>query len=135
MTNITINLNVLVEGGPQVNFDAPITIPVGAYDPIEVSIDSGEKIVDVQPGEKVSFLLIKSSVYSSPSAPPAEQLTYQVDDKAVISLDKPQIFLGQSSIKALLGKVNKIKFVNGLKGEEKAASIEILVGRDPTFIP
>ncbi len=140
MSIINVGLSIQVEGGPQIPVPN-IKIEVEAYDKIEVSIKAGsDLIVDVQPGEKaVSFLLIKSSIYTSGNAADDKKLTYQPDGKSVINLDNPQVYLGVESIAALLGKVQKITFSNKLAGSEgkepETAVIEVLVGRDATSTP
>ncbi|MBW4659734.1 MAG: hypothetical protein KME15_13740 [Drouetiella hepatica Uher 2000/2452] len=149
---INVGFSIQVEGGPQVPV-APIKIPVEAYDKIEVSVKPGAEVdIDVQPGEKaVSFLLIKSSMYTPSDAADDKKLTYQPQGKPAISLDNPQIYLGTESITTLLGAVKKIKFSNKLEdeaagsgggaagtiatagAEKDPAVIEILVGRDATL--
>jgi len=65
MATINLALNVQVVGGPTVLISKSKSVQ--AYDKIEVAIEPGsEKSVEIQPGaaDKVSFLLIKSSVYS-----------------------------------------------------------------------
>lgn len=133
MPSINVTLNIQVEGGPQVPV-APIKVPIEAYDPITVPpLETGSTAeVEVQPGNKVSFLLIQSNVYTPSSVTDVtKQLTYEPDGKAPINLGSPQLYLGMSSIATLLGDVKKITFTNNLKGDEgkKAAVIEILVGR------
>lgn len=126
-------LNVQVTGGPQIAITSkPKSIQ--AYDKIEVIIEPGdtERSVDIQPsnGEKVIFLLIKSSLYGS-------EITYLVndgtDDSAnAIALDEPHIYSGTGAI-ALLGIDPKIlKFTNTHPATDasKRAIIEIFVGRD-----
>lgn len=141
MSIINIGLSIQVEGGPQIPVPN-VKIEVEAYDKIEVSVKPGSEplIVDVQPGEKaVSFLLIKSSIYTPADAADDKKLTYQPDGKSAINLDNPQVYLGVESIAALLGKVQKITFSNKLAGSEgkepETAVIEVLVGRDATPTP
>ncbi|MBG1267332.1 hypothetical protein [Nostoc sp. WHI] len=140
MSIINVGLSIQVEGVPQIPVPN-VKIEVEAYDKIEVSVKAGsDLIVDVQPGEKaVSFLLIKSSIYTSANAADDKKLTYQPDGKSAINLDNPQVSLGVESIAALLGKVQKITFSNKLAGSEgkesETAVIEVLVGRDATPTP
>jgi hypothetical protein len=156
MPNINVGLNVQVEGGPQVPVP-PIKLNIEAYDKVEISVAPGDEVsVDIQPGDQgVSFLLIKSSVYTPPDAAKDKKLTYEPEGKSAISLSTPQIFLGADSIATLLGSVKKIKFSNKLEVATTPATpavpatpppavpaipappavIEILVGRDATPPP
>lgn len=135
MPNINIGLSIQIEGGPQVPV-APIKLPVEAYDKIEVSLQPATDVeVEVQPSEKaVSFLLIKSSVYTPSGTADDKKLTYTPEGKQPINLDNPQVYLGTESITTLLGAVKKINFSNKLEGDtaKAPAIIEILVGRDAT---
>src|SRR5690242_12133112 len=99
MSIINVGLSIQVEGGPQIPVPN-VKIEVEAYDKIEVSVKSGsDLIVDVQPGEKaVSFLLIKSSIYTPADAADDKKLTYKPDGKSAINLDNPQVYLGVESI-------------------------------------
>jgi hypothetical protein len=131
MATINLALNVQVVGGPTVLISKSQSVE--AYDKIEVAIeaDSNEKSVEIQPGaaKNVSFLLIKSSVYSS-------DIKYKVnagepDSTTAIALDEPHLYLGKGAISAL-GKSPKIlQFTNSTTTKTPAA-IEILVGRDAT---
>jgi hypothetical protein len=155
MPNINVGLNVQIEGGPQVPVP-PIKLNIEAYDKIEISVAPDSEVsVDIQPGDKgVSFLLIKSSVYTPPDAADLKKLTYEPEGKSPINLSTPQIFLGADSIATLLGAVKKIKFSNKLAVTTPPATpavpatppaaapaipppvvIEILVGRDATPPP
>ncbi|MBD2080941.1 hypothetical protein [Leptolyngbya sp. FACHB-17] len=135
MPNINVGLSIQVEGGPQVPV-APIKIPIEAYDKIEVSVASGAEVsVEIQPGDKgVSFLLIKSSLYTPPDAADGKKLTYEPDGKPVTNLSTPQLYSGAETIATLLGAVKTIKFSNNLEenAKKEPAVIEILVGRDAT---
>jgi hypothetical protein len=135
MSNINIGLSIQVEGGPQVPI-ALIKLSVEAYDKIELSVAAGSDVsVDTQPGDKgVSFLLIKSSVYTPDDAADDKKLTYEPEGKAAINLTYPQLYLGVESIATLLGAVKKIKLSNKLEGDaaKDPAVVEILIGRDAT---
>lgn len=135
MPDINIGFSIQIQGGPQVPV-APIKLPIEAYDKIEVSIQPGTDVdIDIQPGEKaVSFLLIKSSIYSQSNPTDDKKLTYTPEGKQSINLDYPQIYLGTESITTLLGAVKKINFSNKLESDatKSPAVIEILVGRDAT---
>jgi hypothetical protein len=131
-------LNIQVVGGPTVLISKSKSVQ--AYDKIEVVIEAGsEKSVDVQPGaaDKVSFLLIKSSVYSSEQS----VLTYRVSDgnsdfpdstqpaKPPIALDEPHLYFGLGAV-SVFGLAPKILEFTNSTGTP--AAIEILVGRDAT---
>jgi len=136
MATINLALNVQVVGGPTVLISKSKSVQ--AYDKIEVVIEAGsEKSVDVQPGaaDKVSFLLIKSSVYSSEQS----VLTYRASDgtsdfpdstepaKPPIALDEPHLYFGLGAV-SVFGLAPKIlKFTNSTG---TPAAIEVLVGRD-----
>jgi hypothetical protein len=136
MATINLALNVQVVGGPTVLISKSKSVQ--AYDKIEVAIEAGsEKSVDVQPGaaDKVSFLLIKSSVYSSEQS----VLTYRVSDgnsdfpdstqpaKPPIALDEPHLYFGLGAVSAFGLAPKILKFTNSTG---TPAAIEILVGRD-----
>ena len=130
MATINLALNIQVVGGPTVLISK--TKSVQAYDKIEVAIeataDLEPKSVEVQPGsaDDVSFLLIKSSVYSS-------DLKYVVNDESgdspAIALDEPHLYFGKGAISALGKSPKTLKFTNSITPTTPAA-IEILVGRD-----
>ena len=128
MATINLALNVQVVGGPKVLISKSQSVE--AYDKIEVAIeaDGAKKSVEVQPGsaDDVSFLLIKSSVYSS-------DLKYVVNDESgdspAIALDEPHLYFGKGAISALGKSPKTLKFTNSITPTTPAA-IEILVGRD-----
>ena len=133
MATINLALNVQVVGGPTVLISKSKSVQ--AYDKIEVAIEPGsEKSVEIQPGaaDKVSFLLIKSSVYSSDiKYVVKESKDEEADPLTAIALDEPHLYLGKGAISAL-GKSPKIlQFTNSTTTKTPAA-IEILVGRDAT---
>ena len=134
MATINLALNIQVVGGPTVLISKSKSVQ--AYDKIEVVIeaDSKGKSVDVQPGEadEVSFLLIKSSVYSSDIKYVVKEVKDEEPDPTTeIALDEPHLYLGKGAISAL-GKSPKIlQFTNSTTTKTPAA-IEILVGRDAT---
>lgn len=137
MATINLALNVQVVGGPTVLISKSKSVQ--AYDKIEVAIEPGsEKSVEIQPGaaDKVSFLLIKSSVYSSEQS----LLTYRVNDgtlnnfpdsndpsKPPIALDEPHLYFGLGAVSAFGLAPKILKFTNSTG---TPAAIEILVGRD-----
>ena len=137
MATINLALNVQVVGGPTVLISKSKSVQ--AYDKIEVVIEAGsnEKSVEVQPGaaDDVSFLLIKSSVYSSKQS----LLTYRVSDgtsdfpdstepaKPAIALDEPHLYFGLGAVSAFGLAPKILKFTNSTA---TPAAIEILVGRD-----
>ncbi len=91
--------------------------------------DGAVKSVEVQPGDadRVSFLLIQSSVYSS-------DIKYVVNDGSAdsptaITLDEPHLYFGKGAISALGKSPKTLKFTNSITPTTPAA-IEILVGRD-----
>ncbi len=133
MATINLALNVQVVGGPTVLISK--TKSVQAYDKIEVVIEADlEKSVDVQSGagDDVSFLLIKSSVYSSDIKYVVKEVKDEEPDPTTeLALDEPHLYLGKGAISAL-GKSPKIlQFTNSTTTKTPAA-IEILVGRDAT---
>jgi hypothetical protein len=136
MATINLALNVQVVGGPTVLISKSKSVQ--AYDKIEVAIEPGsEKSVEIQPGaaDKVSFLLIKSSVYSSEQS----LLTYRVNDgtsdfpdstqpaKPPIALDEPHLYFGLGAVSAFGLAPKILKFTNSTG---TPAAIEVLVGRD-----
>jgi hypothetical protein len=124
---ISWTLNVQVVGGPRIPDSQ--TIEVDAYDMLEVSIEdtAADKEVQLQAGASgVKFLPIKSDVYG-------DKLTYKVHHGAgatgPIKLDALQLLIGSGAV-GLLGKAPvKVLFSNT---QGKAASAQILVGRDAT---
>lgn len=137
MATINLALNVQVVGGPTVLISKSKSVQ--AYDKIEVVIEAGSdgKSVEVQPGDAdhVSFLLIKSSVYSSEES----DLTYRVSDgtsdfpdstqpaKPPIALDEPHLYFGLGAVSVFGLAPKTLKFTNSTT---TPAAIEILVGRD-----
>lgn len=127
---IKLILEAQVEGGPKMS--ALQSIPVEAYDKIEVNIPGGDNstpgsaTVEVQPGStgQVKFLLITSTLYD-------KDLTYAVDGGNDIILDAPQLFLGNGAV-GLLGSTQQSFVFSNEAGVDKSASIKILVGRDAT---
>jgi hypothetical protein len=145
MVNIAFSLNVQVDGGPQILVSEKKSVE--AYDKIEVTIDPGADglVVEIQPGagNQVSFLLIKSNLYSENDPDPNKtqnRLTYVVsngsqDSPNKIELDKPHLFLGKGAV-SVFGLAPKILKFNSTYKESPSnpnkATIEILVGRDAT---
>jgi hypothetical protein len=124
---ITWSLNVQVAGGPKIV--ASKTVEVDAYDMIQVSVEAGANgvKVDVQPGDGVQLLLISSDQYGA-------DLTYSVnaaesDATKRIKLDALQLLLGVGAVGLLKDPPKSLFFYNAMG---KAASIQILVGRDAT---
>jgi hypothetical protein len=124
---INCMVNAQVVGGPRISESRIIEIE--AYDMIVVTVDdtATDKEVQVQPGTSgAQFLLIRSDQYG-------EKLTYKVKDDTgetgSIKLDALQLLMGSGAV-GLLGKAPiKLLFSNT---SGKAASIQILVGRDAT---
>ena len=138
MGNINLSMKFQISGGPGKNINKSKSIE--AYDKIEIEIPPGtaDMSVAIQPSdaEKVSFLLITSSLYDA-------QLNYKVNDGDAtdsdpITLDEPHLYLGKGMIDDLLGIDPKVlKFTNSNPvpappDATKTAKIEILVGRDVT---
>jgi hypothetical protein len=124
---ISWTLNVQVVGGPKLL--ASQTITVDAYDMLQVSIldAAADKEVQVQPGASgVQFLLISSDQYG-------DKLTYKVNDgsssTSAIKLDAPHVLIGSGAVGLLDKAPIKLLFSNTMG---KAASVQILVGRDAT---
>ena len=136
MATINLALNIQVVGGPTVLISKSKSVQ--AYDKIEVAIeanaDSEPKSVEVQPGsaDDVSFLLIKSSVYSSDIKYVVKEVKDEEPDPTTeIALDEPHLYLGKGAISAL-GKSPKILTFTNSTTTKTPAAIEILVGRDAT---
>ncbi|MBE9534876.1 MAG: hypothetical protein IMF03_07730 [Proteobacteria bacterium] len=129
--NWTTNVQVLQ--GPKIS--AIQTVPVEAYDKIEVVIPGGEEgspeeaTVEVQPGDlgDIKLLLISSDQYSS-------KLTYTVKDSGGtegatdVELDSLQVLVGKGAVGLLGVTPVTMEFSNGM-GTDKNATITILVGR------
>ncbi|MDJ0734413.1 MAG: hypothetical protein QNJ47_10130 [Nostocaceae cyanobacterium] len=131
MINIKVQFSVQVSGGPQVSL--PKEMEVEAYNKIKVAIEpqADPLVVEVAQGT-ISFLLIKSSLYSSSEG----ELTYKVGNGNEIQLDQPQIFLGTGAVSLLGTDLKQMTFSNKYPDEDKnKAEIEILVGRDATPNP
>ena len=139
MATVNVALNVQVTGGPQMLVSKAISIE--AYDKIEVTVEPGTtQTVEIQPGvaNRVSFLLIKSNLYSENDA--TKKLTYVVNDGSVdaastIELDEPHLFLGRGAASVFGLAPRVLKFTStyvGTPTTPNRAAIEILVGRDPT---
>lgn len=120
-------LTVQVVGGPKISESK--TIPVEAYDKIDIVIEAGqEKEVQVQPGDpgQVQFLLIRSDRYASPEKETPD-LSYKVNGTGkAIELDALQLLMGDGAVGLLGAGPKTLVFSNEL---DEDASIEILVGR------
>jgi hypothetical protein len=137
MATVNVTLNVQVVGGPQSIISRAKSVE--AYDKIEITVEPGvvNQIVEIQPGtaSQVSFLLIKSNLYSQDDA--AKKLTYIVNDRSTdsnpVELDEPHLFLGKGAVSVfgLAPIILKFSSTYPVAPANKAA-IEILVGRDPT---
>jgi hypothetical protein len=134
MAKVNITLTVQVVGGPTINEAKELVVE--AYDKIDILIEPEKEIsVEVQPseGKLISFLVIKSSIYSDASK--KTKLSYGIDDSGKIDLDQPHFYLG-SGVVSLLGSPKVLKFKNGSENKpENKAQLEILVGRDATPEP
>ena len=128
--NIATGAEVKVAGGPTIK--TARTLPVDAYDLIDVDVPAGaeEFVVEVQPAAdttQVRFLLISASQYD-----PA--LTYRVNDEANPSheLDQALILTGAGAI-GLLGFVpESLLFTNDTDSD---ITVQILVGRNVSPTP
>ncbi len=123
-------LDVEIKGGPQISLKEVLT--VDAYGTIDVTVPAkttsggaGKISVDVQPGgaTKVHFLLMTSSVYD-------KKLTFTVDSSTEKRFLDTPLLLAKGAV-ALLGKIQKMTFVNDIK-TPKAAAVRIVVGREAT---
>ena len=134
MAKVNVTLTVQIVGGPTINESKELVVE--AYDKIDVVIEpEKEKSVEVQPseGKRISFLVIKSSVYSDSTK--NIKITYGIDDAGKIELDQPHFYLG-SGVVSLLGSPKILKFKNASEKKlENNAQLEILVGRDATPEP
>ena len=130
MIDIKVQFSVQFSGGPQISLSKENQVE--AYDKIEVVIEpNNSQVVKVAEGE-ISFLLIRSNLYTSSSG----DIIYKVGTGSDIKLDQPQIFLGTGAVSLLGGNLEEITFLNKYpeptgNGTNKA-EIEILVGRDAT---
>lgn len=135
MAKVNVTLTVQVVGGPTINEAKELVVE--AYDKIDIVIEPDKEIsVEVQPSEtkRISFLLIKSSIYSN--ANKKTKLSYGIDDSGKIDLDQPHLYLGSGVISLLGSNPNVLKFKNASeKKPENNAQLEILVGRDATPEP
>lgn len=127
MTNISWELNIKVDGGPQIAESD--TLATEAYGEIAVIVpkNSNNTNIEVQPAalEQIKALLITASKYDS-------KLSYKLDTAAnakSIILDAPQFYLGAGMISVLDSAPKNVYVTNGLKED---VTINILVGRDAT---
>ncbi|QZZ18797.1 hypothetical protein J5X98_15170 [Leptothermofonsia sichuanensis E412] len=137
MATVNVTLNVQIVGGPQVLITRAKSVE--AYDKIEVTVEPGavNQVVEIQPGaaSRVNFLLIKSTLYSQDD--PARRLTYIVSDgttdSGAIALDEPHFYLGRGAVSVFQRDPIILKFSSTYAANPaNRATIEILVGRDPT---
>jgi len=120
----TIGVNV--PSGPQLQVSR--SVEVNAYDSFQVDIDKNttNKPVELQPGGpgKVKLLAVVASRY--------EDLTFKVNSSGSgateVTLDQPQILVGDGAIELLDPSPKKLFFTNSSMTED--ASVEILVGRN-----
>jgi hypothetical protein len=137
MPSVIATINMQIPGGPQL--DASNTLPIEAYDRIEVDVNPGDtkKVISIQPGSasQLRALVIKSSIYDD-----SGKVTYAVSsggsDSHEVNLDGPQVFLGPGAL-SLFGVDPPValKVTNGLTaapGTDKKVHLEILIGRDAT---
>ena len=137
MPNVIATINLQIPGGPKL--DASNTLPVEAYDRVEVEVSPGDtnKVIELQPGRasQLRALVIKSSIYDDTG-----KLTYAVSDgtsdSAEVNLDGPQVFLGPGAISLFnVDPPVALKVSNALiagAGTNNKARLEILIGRDAT---
>lgn len=141
MANLNLTLNAQIVGGPQVS--ASRTKQIEAYDKVDVIINPGDTDVevDIQPGAvgQVSFLLIKSSLYSQAAAD--QKLTYFVVDGGTdfpaagdgLELNDPHVYIGGAL--AVFGLAPRaLRFTSTYVADPanpmvNRAVVEILVGR------
>ncbi len=150
MASLNLTLNAQVVGGPQVS--ASRTKQIEAYDKVDVVVGPDTDVeVSIQPGEadQVGFLLIKSSLYSSPTDD-SQKLTYVVSDGTDggptfpsgadgLDLNDPHIYIGGAL--AVFGLAPRIlRFSNTYPVDAtnpalNRAVVEILVGRNAITLP
>ncbi len=109
-----------VTSGPTVS--QTDVIEVDAYDKFAVTVDANasQKVQLFPAGGEVKLLVL------SPGEP-SDKLSYKVGNKTVL-LDGPHVLIGAGAV-SLLGSPAELTFTNST---EKAAAIQIIVGRDAT---
>jgi len=128
------SLTAEIGGGPKV--EASRSVQITGYDKIDVLLDGAADLagatavtVDIQPAasvERLQFLSITSDRYG-------ENFTYTVENGGAtdVTLDGPQIFVGEGAMSLLQAVPVQISFKNGL-GTGTTARVTILVGRQAT---
>jgi len=131
MADLIINTQITIPNGPKIDFTR--TLPVEAFDKIEVTVPAGatDKKVELQPGGpgQVQFLLIVADWY-------AADLSYKVNQAGgtVRTLDQPHVFTGIGAVSMLdAAALASLFFSNSTTGAKaKDAKMQILIGRDAT---
>lgn len=131
MPDIKWTLGVQVVGGP--TFAKANSVPVDAYDKIEVTVPAGETDFEVQVGPTdadLRFLMVGVGGLTD-----ASDLTYKVNSDTAdeITLDSPVLLLlggGAIGLLSSTASPRTLYFSNGATAED--AEVEILVGRDAT---
>lgn len=116
---------ITIPSGPKLSLSR--SVEVDAYDSIKVDVakDAKDLSVELQPGGagKVKFLAIAATRYTD--------LSFKVNTTGSsalkVTLDQPQILVGDGAIELLTSSPKKLFFTNGSPTED--VSIEILVGR------
>lgn len=124
--NITWKVQASVAGGPSTSSSQ--SIPIEAYDRIEVEVEDGDtdEEVEIQPGGagQVRFLQITSTTYGS-------NLSYKVN--ATVNppheLDRPLVLAGDGAVGLLDPAPTSLFFTNSLGS---SATVHVLVGRNAT---
>lgn len=124
-------LNVQVAGGPKIS--ASQTVPVEAYDKIEIEVPATSTAVSVNVlpaarADDVKLLLITAEPYD-------EKVTYKPAGVTGdgVALDSPQVVIGQGAVQLLEDTPAKLVFKNeSTDPESNPVSVMILVGRKAT---
>jgi hypothetical protein len=125
MIRINYQLNVQISGGPRASHAG--SLRVGAYDAIRVTVpaETTDLEIELQPAssdDQVTFLMITANRYTG--------LTYTINEETIPhTLDAPQLLLGGGGVSLLDAAPQSLSVSNN--DETSAASIEVLVGRDP----
>ena len=129
--NIIMSATISIPNGPKIPLN--LTLPVEAYDKIEITVPSGatDLTVDLQPSAagRVLFLLVASDWYGT-------MLSYKTKAAGTsFILDEPHLLTGKGALTMLepATAISKLLFSNTTAGlDAKDAKVQILVGRDAT---
>jgi hypothetical protein len=133
MSTIEVKIGIKVtedsgSSGPKIDYTNQIKVE--SYEKIEVDVEPGEELtleVQPSPGKQVSFLLIKSSLYSDDIF----KITYGVNKPDQIELEREHLYVGSEVVSALGDTPNQLIFKNNYPaGDKNTTKLEILVGRD-----